>query len=553
MDLSILAKIIISILGKAATPAIIILLFVLFGYYIQKVRQISKCNKELRKALNTNDPLSFIQTNLPTEKFLAKNYEISKSLTLDSGEQKTTEFAEDYFNLANILSIRHINRQAMSAAAGILVGIGVLGTFIGLTIGIAGIDLENLKPGIRTLLGGMQTAFLTSVVGMILSSFYTFLEKDALNRLTRTCVKLCEKLDELYFISELEKQQILTNRQNKLFLEQVAIIVHDIKSVDDDANELTIGNMLRDIKQSNEYQIDVLNAMAENICNGLGEKFKELADAIQNPAANMANGIVEELKTAISQMANSVEATVNSITKGNLDKVSDQLGNAIQSLETFPQTMALLSEKMQNNMELLGKQVSNINTETAQVGANLADKQASLNQQSADILDKFQNGMSDTTEILKEVKKSLAEFEKLHQQAAATIEKIRNAATSVESASKNINDAQSKFVTTNNNVFEAIKRMLDKAIEDTQKTFDNIKATVNESVNLKKDFEMVQQNLGNIFEEMNNGLQDYSKAVSDNTAQIMSSFTTPMTDAIGSLKTAIDDLDSVVEQIPNKK
>ena len=52
---------------------------------------------------------------------------------------------------------------------------------------------------------------------------------------------------------------------------------------------------------------------------------------------------------------------------------------------------------------------------------------------------------------------------------------------------------------------------------------------------------------------MNNGLQDYSKAVSDNTAQIMSSFTTPMTDAIGSLKTAIDDLDSVVEQIPNKK
>lgn len=542
-----------------AIVAIIIIiaaLFILFGYYIRKVWQIRKCNKELRKALNSDDPLSFIQTNLPTEKFLARNYEISKSLILDSGEQKTTEFAEDYFNLANILSIRHINRQAMSAAAGMLVGLGVLGTFIGLTMGIAEIKLgsqETLRLGIETLLGGMKTAFLTSVTGMFLSSIYTFLEKDALNRLTRSCVKLCEKLDNLYFISELEKQQILTSRQNKLFLEQVSIIVHDIKSVDDDANELTIGNMLRDIKQSNEYQIDVLNAMAENICNGLGEKFKELADAIQNPAANMANGIVEELKAAIKQMADSVEATVNSITKGNLDKVSDQLGNAIQSLETFPQTMALLSEKMQNNMELLGKQVSNINIETAQVGANLADKQASLNQQSADILDKFQNGMSDTTEILKEVKKSLAEFEKLHQQVATTIEKIRNTAVSIETASKNIDDAQSKFVTTNNNVFETIKRMLDKAIEDTQKTFDNIKATVNESVNLKKDFETVQQNLGNIFEEINNGLQDYSKAVSDNTAKIMSDFTTPMTDAIGSLKTAIDDLDSVVEQIPNKK
>ena len=547
------------LITQTITAAIIIVLLILFSYYILKVWQIRKCNRALRKALNCEDPLDFLKTEASTERFLARNYEISRSLILDSGEQKTTEFAEDYFNTANILSIRHINRQAMSAAAGMLVGIGVLGTFIGLTIGIMGIagvpldDAKELKEGIKSLLEGMQTAFFTSVAGMLLSSIYTFFEKDALNRLTRTCVKLCEKLDELFFISELEKQQILTNRQNKLFLEQVAIIVHDIKSVDDDANELTIGNMLRDIKQSNEYQIDVLNAMAENICNGLGEKFKELADAIQNPAANMANGIVEELKTAIKQMAESVETTVNSITKGNLDKVSEQLGSAIQSLETFPQTMALLSEKMQNNMEQLGKQIANINSETAQVGANLADKQASLNQQSVDILDKFQNGMNDTNEILKEVRNSLVEFEKLHQQAASTIEKIRNAASSVELASKNIDNAQTKFTTTNTNVFESIKKMLEKAIDDTQKTFDNIKATIDESTNLKNDFETVQQNLGKIFEEMNNGLQEYSKAVSDNTAQIMSSFTTPMTDAIGSLKTAIDDLDSVVEQIPNKK
>lgn len=547
------------LITQTITAAIIIVLLILFSYYILKVWQIRKCNRALRKALNCEDPLDFLKTEASTERFLARNYEISRSLILDSGEQKTTEFAEDYFNTANILSIRHINRQAMSAAAGMLVGIGVLGTFIGLTIGIMGIagvpldDAKELKEGIKSLLEGMQTAFFTSVAGMLLSSIYTFFEKDALNRLTRTCVKLCEKLDELFFISELEKQQILTNRQNKLFLEQVAIIVHDIKSVDDDANELTIGNMLRDIKQSNEYQIDVLNAMAENICNGLGEKFKELADAIQNPAANMANGIVEELKTAIKQMAESVETTVNSITKGNLDKVSEQLGSAIQSLETFPQTMALLSEKMQNNMEQLEKQIANINSETAQVGANLADKQASLNQQSVDILDKFQNGMNDTNEILKEVRNSLVEFEKIHQQAASTIEKIRNAASSVELASKNIDNAQTKFTTTNTNVFESIKKMLEKAIDDTQKTFDNIKATIDESTNLKNDFETVQQNLGKIFEEMNNGLQEYSKAVSDNTAQIMSSFTTPMTDAIGSLKTAIDDLDSVVEQIPNKK
>ena len=41
MDLSIL-----EILEKVATPAIIILLFILFGIYIQKVLQIHNCNRE---------------------------------------------------------------------------------------------------------------------------------------------------------------------------------------------------------------------------------------------------------------------------------------------------------------------------------------------------------------------------------------------------------------------------------------------------------------------------------------------------------------------------
>ena len=189
------------LITQTITAAIIIVLLILFSYYILKVWQIRKCNRALRKALNCEDPLDFLKTEASTERFLARNYEISRSLILDSGEQKTTEFAEDYFNTANILSIRHINRQAMSAAAGMLVGIGVLGTFIGLTIGIMGIagvpldDAKELKEGIKSLLEGMQTAFFTSVAGMLLSSIYTFFEKDALNRLTRTCVKLCEKLD----------------------------------------------------------------------------------------------------------------------------------------------------------------------------------------------------------------------------------------------------------------------------------------------------------------------------------------------------------------------
>ena len=71
-------------------------------------------------------------------------------------------------------------------------------------------------------------------------------------------------------------------------------------------------------------------------------------------------------------------------------------------------------------------------------------------------------------------------------------------------------------------------------------------------MNLKNDFDQVQQNLAKIFESINTGLNDYSNAIIEKTSEIMGSFTTPMTDAIKNLKMVIDELDAVVEQIPNK-
>ena len=44
---------------------------------------------------------------------------------------------------------------------------GVLGTFIGITIGLIGFDTADIAGSIPTLLGGLSTAFFTSLGGMI--------------------------------------------------------------------------------------------------------------------------------------------------------------------------------------------------------------------------------------------------------------------------------------------------------------------------------------------------------------------------------------------------
>lgn len=54
-------------------------------------------------------------------------------------------------------------------APAVLVSVGILGTFIGIVIGLLDFDAQNIQDSIEDLLGGLKTAFITSLVGMTLS------------------------------------------------------------------------------------------------------------------------------------------------------------------------------------------------------------------------------------------------------------------------------------------------------------------------------------------------------------------------------------------------
>ena len=57
----------------------------------------------------------------------------------------------------------------VEAMPGLLMGVGILFTFLGLAIGVFGLDptdADQLTLGVRKLLGGMSLAFLTSIAGL---------------------------------------------------------------------------------------------------------------------------------------------------------------------------------------------------------------------------------------------------------------------------------------------------------------------------------------------------------------------------------------------------
>ena len=87
-----------------------------------------------------------------------------------------TQDPESFYNDQTLLE--DIPLAIFHGMPGIFTGVGLLGTFLGLTVGLTNIDfnnIETMKSGIEGLLKGTTTAFWTSVVGLIFALAFTIL------------------------------------------------------------------------------------------------------------------------------------------------------------------------------------------------------------------------------------------------------------------------------------------------------------------------------------------------------------------------------------------
>ena len=81
-------------------------------------------------------------------------------------------FATIIFALFSIALFRHFTSRSdrpsliASASPALLTTIGVLGTFVGIFIGLVNFDVGNIDKSVPLLLEGMKVAFVTSILGM---------------------------------------------------------------------------------------------------------------------------------------------------------------------------------------------------------------------------------------------------------------------------------------------------------------------------------------------------------------------------------------------------
>ena len=434
-------------------------------------------------------------TNIDKDKYLGSIFEEYYSVVIfpnENLELKTDIRANDFFNVSSVLRSLKINHRAMSSASSILVGLGLLGTFLGLTLGVYQFDsssTESIQNSISTLLGGMGTAFLTSLFGMGFSTVYIVFEKAILNKLSRRIDKICTYLDKKYFISQPEKYVLLYQRKDQQFASLFTI-------KDENGNIITPANLLRDIYEENRKQTKALagfteelffevanNAMndslkplvaeVKNVTDTLSVKLEEFAETVKSPGENLADSIVKELKESITTLLTELKQSVSNIAGDKIDELNSEMQSATIALASFP-------EKMESMMSSLSDHFSNIN--------HLVDK---LVKDSSSINEGNVTQMQDQIEsVSKMMTSTTSQIERLISDMSA---KSYDTNTSIVQQMQE----QVNYSTTNmNNLTNTIEEVMTKLSRQTEES----------SSNIVKGQEQVQERSNKVLEEFTNSL-----------------------------------------------
>ena len=385
----------------------VVIILIVFGMFVWQAYKVRLLYKLLEKATNSDDTLNALkETKIAS---IAESY--AEKICIDITERKQTNTpALEIFSEFSTCSAHKINLRLLDTAAGTLVGLGLLGTFLGLTLGIKDFDsssTQNIQKSIQLLLSGMGTAFITSLVGMLLSMIYSFCDKYWRNRLSKHLHVLTKKLDSLYYIDDrtlddLNEQALAKSIESTM----KEVVEHEMRSVVNALNEkltynnesgeaTTIANAIREILKENQEQSKALKSFSTDLAIELNNGFDEvlsrqmqqkilplmenvdattkaivehidqMASQVSSPATDMIQTVVDELKNSMSEMMKEFSSGLSGSATNELETLAHQLGTAAQSMADFPDNMAHISSTLQVTIEEVKNAVSEISNTSA--------------------------------------------------------------------------------------------------------------------------------------------------------------------------------------------
>lgn len=551
-----------------ASAAVVIIVFLLFCKEEYKLYNIKEAIKKLLNNDNIFDSLK--ETKIAP---LAETY--SKTINIETHDGKKSNIpASEYINDYSVCKYNKLNLRMLDTAAGALVGLGLLGTFLGLTLGIKGFDSSNterINESIQGLLAGMGTAFLTSLLGMTFSILFTAADKALRHRLYKDVKELTDKLDSEYYIDDLVlaniNQQNIVNQLYKALKndlqQQTLEIANKLTYTNAEGQNVTIGNAIREILTENTKQSKALMSFSTDLAMELNQGFDEtlsrqmqqkivplmesvdattkavvehidkMADTVSSPATDMMQNVVDELKQSMQSLLNEFSTGLSGSATSELENLAMQLGTATQAMADFPKNMENISATLQVTIEEVKHAISEISNTSANANSTAMQQ---MQEQITYATGAISNAITEVKEVMSGISQSSQEqsnqmvskladaAEKMGSFLTGTISTLSNSVQqSVKGITDDINSKQTDLIALQEDTTSQTKKLLENfnvGLERLEKMNEYVTGTMNGFKQAQGEITVSTSNLRTISSDMKLATELFNKGQNDYAARL---------------------------------
>ena len=268
---------------------------------------------------------------------------------------------------------------------GLFTGVGIIGTFYGLLLGLQAFEVsENaiiVRNSLNKLLHGVWEAFLVSAAAFTIAMVVTLIEKLIFARLNAKVEKIVQLLDALFEGGASEEYLVRLVNASESSPSRIASLIRDaLKQTFIELSE-------KQIAASNAASI----ALGDRIVSGIGASLKEPLTEIAASLREARNDQGAALQTLLSNVLQTFSQQMKELFGSQADGINSLQQETIQALRA---AVAAL-EKMEANMAEAGQQSTSAMAE--QLAASMAaaeSHQRFMNDKMAEFVDQLQQAVS---------------------------------------------------------------------------------------------------------------------------------------------------------------
>lgn len=281
---------------------------------------------------------------------------------------------------------------------GIITGIGIIATFIGLLSGLLAFDPagnpDKVQDSLDLLLNGVAEAFMASALAIFAAMVITFFEKSWLRKCYEQLQRLNTAIDNTFTADESGEEYLAkllkSSQANEANARQLKdSLVNDLKSMMTNLVEENKRNQAAFASQLSDSYAQTSQSMAtqigESIKDSLQDPLDKIASSVQQVSGDQGSAVQDLMTDVLTAFMSKLETTFG----GQMTGMSEMMTQSVTAMREMQAGFSQLMTDMQTNSEVSTK---TLETQMAKMMEDIHQKQNEMSTQMNEMVENLSAG-----------------------------------------------------------------------------------------------------------------------------------------------------------------